>query len=435
MVLPASVRAEKLRALRADEGKAIGKQKLFYKDETQWFNVYRIDLDYVIYNRHNGRIESEMLTWEFEHAIGPTDYNDEIHKLIDTFLWESNVERNKHTLRDLQEKQQQRPGIVSLDGVLIDGNRRAMLLKRIGSGAKYIESIILPDEYHEDEKAIVRLETEYQIGEDSKLDYGPLEKYLKVKRLTGLGYDNDEIAGMMAESRSEVERLLRIMSLMDDYLAHIDCTGLYKMLKEADGSTKEGMFVDLYQDLKRLNDGNATIAWPYDPLEVLELQTIQFDHIRAGTALFPSGKDYREISHDGRGERTFFAKESIWKPFRDDHRAKVDPVTASIGTLSEYIAKNPQFPSRVEAAEARDDEWRKKTDAVMKGNFGRMSDKLSAELDADKPRLLLERALASLERVNFEGDAFINDASNLDLVKQINSIGYEMKKRFDRKKN
>jgi hypothetical protein len=66
-----------------------------------------------------------------------------------------------------------------------------MLLRRIGGASKYIEAVILPDEYHEDEKAIVRLETEYQIGEDAKLDYGPLEKYLKVKRLTGLGYDTN----------------------------------------------------------------------------------------------------------------------------------------------------------------------------------------------------------------------------------------------------
>src|SRR3954452_18996996 len=123
MVLPADVRTQRLRALRNDTSKAVGIEKIFYKGSPERFDVFQIPLDLLIYNRHNGRIESEMLTWQFEHDVGHTEYNDTIHKLIDKCLWETNVERNKHTLKDLKEKQQQRPGIVSLDGVIIDGNR------------------------------------------------------------------------------------------------------------------------------------------------------------------------------------------------------------------------------------------------------------------------------------------------------------------------
>jgi hypothetical protein len=68
MVLPATVRSEKLRTLRADDTKVIGKQKLFYKGNTSTFNVYQIDLDWLIYNRHNGRIESEMLSCSFDRC-------------------------------------------------------------------------------------------------------------------------------------------------------------------------------------------------------------------------------------------------------------------------------------------------------------------------------------------------------------------------------
>ena len=198
MVLPASDRAARLRSLREDKAKVVGSQKLFYKGATQPFDVYQIDLDWLVYNRHNGRIESEMLTWEFDHDVGDQDYTQEVHDRIGKFLWETNVERNRHTLKDIEAKQQQRPGIVSLDGVIIDGNRRAMLLGRI-TPRRAFEAVILPDEYYENQKEIVRLETEYQIGEDSKLDYGPLEKYLNVKRLSRvLGYEIEEIADMMS---------------------------------------------------------------------------------------------------------------------------------------------------------------------------------------------------------------------------------------------
>ena len=70
--------------------------------------------------------------------------------------------------------------------------------------------MILPDDYYADEKAIVRLETEFQIGEDSKLDYGALEKYLKVKRLRAW-YEVDEIATMMAVSEGDVNKYIAIM--------------------------------------------------------------------------------------------------------------------------------------------------------------------------------------------------------------------------------
>ena len=432
MILPAQIRADRLRALRNDKAQVIANQKVFYKGNPERFDVFKIPLELLIYNRHNGRIESEMLTWQFEHDIGHTEYNDEIHKLIDKFLWETNVEKNRHTLNDLKEKQQQRPGIVSLDGVIIDGNRRAMLLRRIGSN-QYFEGVILPDEYYQNEKEIVRLETEYQIGEDAKLDYGPLEKYLKVKRLIdGLGYEKEEVRKMMGITAGELERRIATMKLMDDYLEYIDCAGLYNMLKERDNSTKEGMFFDLNADLKRLNEGGAGIAWAPDVIDVAELKATQFDYLRYGNSLFEAGKDYRQISHDGRGERSFFANEEIWKAFRAEHQKNIDPVTTAMPSLDEYMTQHSDLTSRKEAAELRNDEWKAKAKGYLTGNFNRSSDKLEAENDANEPRRLLERAYAALNRVNFTAASFTKDDANKALVKDISTLVWEMKKRLER---
>jgi hypothetical protein len=130
MVLSTDIRKKKLIEIK-ETSESQGKQKLYYMGETRSFDVYRIDLDYLIYNRHNGRIEAEMLTWEQENAAPTGTYDDELHDKIAAFLWESNKGRNKVTLNDLASKGQFRPGIVSLDGVIIDGNRRAMLLRKL----------------------------------------------------------------------------------------------------------------------------------------------------------------------------------------------------------------------------------------------------------------------------------------------------------------
>src|SRR3546814_6508721 len=95
------------------------------------------------------------------------------------------------------------------------------------------------------------------------------------------------------------------MQLMDDYLEHIVCPKLYLMLKDSDG-TKEGMFVDLHADLKRIEVGKAKIPWAFDPdIDPLQLRLIQFDYIRLGD-FADAKKVYREISHQGK-ERNFFA--------------------------------------------------------------------------------------------------------------------------------
>jgi hypothetical protein len=147
---------------------------------------------------------------------------------------------------------------------------------------------------------------------------------------------------------------------MDDYLDHIGCPKLYTMLKDSDG-TKEGMFVDLQGDLKRLQNGDAKVPWTYDPeVDVLQLKSIQFDYIRLGEHS-DAGKSYREISHQSKG-KNFFAHRDIWEPFRDKHLVKVDPVTIDTGTLEEFIETNPIYDSKVDAARARDEVWRSKVE-------------------------------------------------------------------------
>lgn len=435
MVLSTDIRKQRLTELCASGGSQ-GKQKLFYKGETRYFDVYRIDLDFLIYNRHNGRIEAEMLTWEQENSAPTNVYDDELHQKIAKLLWDSNAGRNKHTLADLGSKGQQRPGIVSLDGVVIDGNRRAMLLRKLeetpGKGKQYFDAIILPDAYADNQAEIVRLETQYQLGEDSKVEYGPLQKYLHARRLhDDLNIGEEEIDTLMGESPGNTKRLLEIMNLMDDYLEHIGCPRLYLMLKDSDG-TKEGMFVDLYADLKRIAAGKAKIPWAFDPeLDPLQLKLIQFDYIRLGD-FADAKKVYREISHGGK-DKNFFASKEIWERFKEGHLKEIDPITMDMGSLEDFIQADPDaYATKLDAARARDDLWSDKVSAPMKGNFGRASYKLGLNNEILKPGEYLKRAKDQLEKIDLDSDALLASKENGELATEIGRIAWEIKKLFDR---
>ncbi len=90
MVLARDARQRKLTKLRKSQNKAVSKNKLYYKGASEFHPVHRINLDLLIYNRHNGRLESEMQTWQQSHAIGDHEYDDELHDLIGLFLWDTN---------------------------------------------------------------------------------------------------------------------------------------------------------------------------------------------------------------------------------------------------------------------------------------------------------------------------------------------------------
>ncbi len=144
-------------------------------------NIYKIPLDYLIYNKYNGRILSRTKSLE-SHGKEISTETKEGKLLIEKLLWDSKPDRNKRTKEDIESKGQLNPGITTKDGIIVDGNRRAMLLNKIDK-FDYFEAIILPVTLEENPIEIEKLETSFQMGEDEKLGYNPIEKYLKSKNL------------------------------------------------------------------------------------------------------------------------------------------------------------------------------------------------------------------------------------------------------------
>lgn len=112
-----------------------GSMEVYYKGKRQKLPVYEIDLDYLIYNPYNGRIASRVKSYEKQNK--PLDAtNIEDIKIIEQFLEDASSGSNKNTFESLFTQGQLRYGIVTKDGVIIDGNRRALLLRRVAEKKK-----------------------------------------------------------------------------------------------------------------------------------------------------------------------------------------------------------------------------------------------------------------------------------------------------------
>lgn len=430
--MDAATRKAKLIELQADENNvAMTGIPLRYKGEKRTVKVYRIPLAYLIYNKYNGRIGSDVLSYEKQNGELNAELDSD-RKIIENFLYESKIDRNKTTMDSLQKNGQQRYGIVTSDGTIVDGNRRAMLLNRLFhkrdelgytydqvEQCQYFLAIILPDDA--DERDIQQLETIYQMGEDDKLDYNPIEKYLKCKELKRLRFSEEDIAGFMSEKPSQIKEWLRILALMEDYLQEYDYDGIYTRLEKT-----EGPFVDLagYLDSYTKRGANVRNAdWSYTESDISDLKLVCFDYIRARY----EGKEFRDIAKTGKEGSIFFFRD-LWEDFLQQHQEKTPPDEETVQEMRE------RCPSEDLSLllKQRDNAWIEKAKGQLKGNLNRFSRRLEDKRDATKPADLIERALSALQSVDCEQSSFTEDPHIEEMIKEINKIIWDMKKILER---
>lgn len=398
-----------------------------WKGQSTTQDVYRIPLDFLVYNKYNGRIAMEVLSYEKENGPLNPEQEDDI-KIIENFLYESKRDRNESTMKDLKQSGQLRYGIITADGIVVDGNRRAMLLNRLyhenkGSRevehCKYFLAIVLPD--NATEKDIQQLETVYQLGEDEKVEYNAIAKYLKCKRLKELGFTEIQIADFMAQKPSVIKEMINILELMEDFLKEYGYEGIYTRL---DGT--EGQFVDLYKylDSYEKEKKNVSNSWNYSKSDISDLKTVCFDYIRARY----EGKEFRDIAGTGKNGSIFF-DETLWKSFLKQHQ---DNTSLKEPTIQELREKFPEMDISI-LLKRRDEEWSKKVNGILKGNLRHHQRNLDDKREKDEPCLLLERALNTLRLIDSEQEKFLSDPRTPELVKEIGDIAWQIKKRLDRR--
>lgn len=300
-----------------------GKQEIPWQDDLVTMNVYKIPLNLLVYNKYNGRILSRTKSLE-KQGKKIDETTPEGAALIERLLWDSKEERNKKTLKSISDFGQEKVGIITKDGIIIDGNRRAMLLKR-SEKYEYFKAVVLPVTLEENPIEIEELETRYQLGEDEKLGYNATEKYLKTKelylRLTSkskVDLNNldssavNNISDWMGESTGEIEKYLRTMAVMDEYLEYLEYDGIYTQLDD-----REDQFLFLAKWLSNFYGGESKRGFDgYQDDDVDDLKAIAFDYLRIRDQY--DGKEFRNLA-EGNSDKHFFGDKDVWKSFRENH--------------------------------------------------------------------------------------------------------------------
>lgn len=438
MPLPASDRIEHLETIKKDKSRHKGKVQISYQDDPKFMvDVYMIELDFLIFNQFNDRIAVEVKT---EEAMSPGGeipaYTDALEKKIMDYLWELNIQRNKETMADLDIKGQIEPGIVTADGVIVNGNRRAMLLKR--GNKTYFKAGILPDKFDGHINEIRKLETELQFNVDKQLEYEPLAKYIKVKELKEANIDFPEIAKLMNQKEPEVRKWHGIMELMDEYLDSIGSPGVYTLLRLSNKSgSKEEAFIQAYTQLSQIASSKVKVDWPYDPIkDARKYKQIMFDYIRSESIDSPT--QYRLIGaqgkHGGSNGNGIFADKELFEQMYEKHKKIVDEVTMNLADLQEYREK-PECAhikdSLHDLSQMREADWRAVVQQKMDDNLKEFTGKRASKVEKFAPAIRLDRALTELKGISstdIDDGAFTEDEVCINQVREISKIIEQLKR-------
>lgn len=161
-------------------------KRLTIDGQSQTYPVYKFPLKYLYYNDQNGRINTTYHQYIAKYGrLTPESGNSEYNRIFEDFVFKSKEQSLKDTQQSIKERGQQEPGVVLIDGRVIDGNRRLTALRRLEreSGiSQYFEAAILSFDIRKkiDEKKIKELELDLQLGREERVNYDPIDRIFDV---------------------------------------------------------------------------------------------------------------------------------------------------------------------------------------------------------------------------------------------------------------
>lgn len=400
-----------------------GTKTLRYKGKTVNHDFYSIRTDLLKFNILNGRIGSNVKEFNQSGRDLSTMSDEEANSLIKDWIWKKSESENKRTYEDIKEKGQLEAGVVTRDGIIVDGNRRFMTILKINEDSSsdlYFKAVIL-DETYEDSKIsnfeIKQLEQELQISVDEKVGYGPIEKYIRLKEfIEDYGVkDFKKLKKMFnVDSEKKIESMYEVSKLMDKYLKYINAKNMWSRLKNS-----EDLFINLEKNLNYYKRGLGNVKWNFDEsLDVAIYEVGGFDLIRWTHNKPKNNKDddedwntkeIRSLYFVNSHEKTVFANEKIFREFTNTIEAAKQSV--ELPSIKEHSKENNVEESV--SAELIDKEWASSIDSAMKKAIGTAQSKIKNKKLGNRPSQLISEALDKLDNIlSDEDELYSNNIIN-----------------------
>jgi hypothetical protein len=228
-------------------------RKLTIDGRTKIYPVYSVRLDNLFYNDQNDRIATWVSQYKSEHGgnLGMAD-KEAYNKVIEQFIVESDPEAMRKTKTNIDFVGQREPGVALSDGRIVDGNRRFTCLRQLAgrdSRFNWFETVILRKDIKINAKQIKMLELMIQRGEESRVDYNPIDRLVGVYNDVVLNrlLTVEEYAMSTAATEADIKKEVELAKLMARFLEFIGAPSAFHIARKLD---LNGPLVELHGILK-----------------------------------------------------------------------------------------------------------------------------------------------------------------------------------------
>ena len=349
-------------------------------------------------------------------------------------MWAYKKDKNENTINSLIREGQLQPGVVTLDGLILAGNRRFRLLNEINrnpdkynihnaniDGLKYFEAAILDAVLAKEE--IVRYESFYQYGAEDKVDYDPIQKYIAAREQKDYNFSLKEIADNFAAltngDEKTVQKWLDVYDLMAEYLDYIGEPEIFTAL-----SGSEESFLNLLDTKKSLERGRTkNESWDYGQMDIIDLQLRYFDYIRIGKS-----------THDFRLFKKVFLNKTRWEDFNTKVQDTVNSAAEKLGSIDEYRRQHPEETEDTISV-LRNNDFREKTEKALNQLYGDEKAFIVSKESEETPLKIAQQAYQKLDKLSGIIDLGVDRIVDLDellaKVKDIQKLVGKIKMKID----
>jgi hypothetical protein len=237
--------------------------------------VVTLNPNVLLLNQNNARLNAQLVDHPRREEVFRNPSSIEAQEVLEELL--RATDKYKDLKVQLESLSQQRPGLVTRDGLLINGNTRVVALREIGASG--VDVAVLPSDANSED--LLEIEMSLQMTRLVHQDYTFTNELLLMDRYVKAGHSYKQLAnkmGWMRGGEKKVETRLRILGTIEEVR---DLSSTYLPYHVFD--TKEEHLKDLdkeYQVLKSSGDIDAAESMKWSRIAAIFLG-VNKDQVRA----------------------------------------------------------------------------------------------------------------------------------------------------------
>ena len=222
-------KADRITCIAKDAKVSMHTERVYFRGKMEDLPVIRMAIDTPVYRMNSGR--TKVVQYHYvESNHRPKDFfengeeNVSAQQAQHEILLKLAKDEKGSIYRELERVQQHESLLVTFDGVVLDGNRRLAAMRSLYEinastygNFSHVDACILPKEANQQDLEI--LEVERQMVPDTKLEYGWIERRMKIRQhLEVLGIPRNRIMEMYRMRKEEMNVELLQLKLVEEYL-------------------------------------------------------------------------------------------------------------------------------------------------------------------------------------------------------------------------